>query len=311
VAKIYTMGEILVEIMRDTVDSPLGEVGRFLGPYPSGAPAIFISAVAQLGHDAKIWGGVGKDRFGECLLNRLNSDGVDCSHINVVPGQATAVAFVAYDSSGGREFIYHIDGTPAVSAVFAAEDAPVPDYFHVMGCSLMAGDAMRPQIDKAVVLYANAGAKISFDPNIRLELLGSRSVWEVAGTVMERCSVFLPGLDELRLFSSAHDAGDCVKELFDKFPKLEIIHLKKGKRGSEIHTRGGVIEVSIYPIEKARDIIDPTGAGDSFDGAFICALAEGMTLEKAGAYAAKAGALNSVAFGPMEGSMKEIHDNIV
>ena len=132
VAKIYTMGEILVEIMRDTVDVPLGEVGRFLGPYPSGAPAIFISAVAQLGHEAKIWGGVGNDRFGDCLLNRLKADGVECRHISIVDGQATAVAFVAYDSSGDREFIYHIDGTPATSAMFGPNDAVTPDYFHVM-----------------------------------------------------------------------------------------------------------------------------------------------------------------------------------
>ncbi len=47
-AKIYIMGEILVEIMRDKVDSPLNQKGIFLGPFPSGAPAIFISTVAQL-----------------------------------------------------------------------------------------------------------------------------------------------------------------------------------------------------------------------------------------------------------------------
>ena len=46
---VISLGELLVEIMRDKVGSPLGQPGVFLGPYPSGAPAIFIVAAARLG----------------------------------------------------------------------------------------------------------------------------------------------------------------------------------------------------------------------------------------------------------------------
>jgi sugar/nucleoside kinase (ribokinase family) len=59
------MGEIIVEIMRSEKNCPLDQPGIFKGPYPSGAPAIFISAAAQLGNQAKIWGGVGQDKFGD------------------------------------------------------------------------------------------------------------------------------------------------------------------------------------------------------------------------------------------------------
>ena len=121
------MGEILVEIMRDTVDSPLNKRGAFLGPFPSGAPAIFISTVAQLGHEAKIWGGLAKDKFGELLMNRLTSDGVDCSNVIESERGATAVAFVSYAGDGSREFIYHIDGTPAGEIMFDREAQVVPD----------------------------------------------------------------------------------------------------------------------------------------------------------------------------------------
>ncbi|MBZ0124112.1 MAG: sugar kinase, partial [Roseovarius sp.] len=111
---IWTMGEILVEIMRPEVDMPLNEPGQFLGPFPSGAPAIFIDAVARLGHSAGIIGGVGQDGFGDNCLTRLRSDGVNCAFVNVVPHRSTAVAFVSYFRDGSRKFIYHIDGTPAV-----------------------------------------------------------------------------------------------------------------------------------------------------------------------------------------------------
>jgi sugar/nucleoside kinase (ribokinase family) len=170
----------------------------------------------------------------------------------------------------------------------------------------MASRHMESQINSAVAHFASQGAKISFDPNIRPELLGGRELLSVTGGVMANCSVFLPGLDELRMFCSSTDVADCIKEIFRRFPKMEIIHLKKGKRGSEVHTRGESISIPIYPIERIHPIVDPTGAGDSFDAAFVCALAEGRSLEDAGRYAAKAGALNSIAFGPMEGLMTDI-----
>ena len=67
---IWTMGEILVEIMRPDVGMPLHQTGEFLGPFPSGAPAIFIDTVARLGHTAGIIGGVGQDEFGDHCLTR-------------------------------------------------------------------------------------------------------------------------------------------------------------------------------------------------------------------------------------------------
>ncbi len=308
-AKIYTMGEILVEIMRDSVDSPLNEPGRFVGPFPSGAPAIFISTAAQLGHEAKIWGGTGKDKFGELLLGRLTADGVDCSDIRAQEKGSTAVAFVSYASDGSREFIFHIDGTPAGNVVFSGEEVLPPDYFHVMGCSLMVNDSLHDNICRAVEWAVSKGARISFDPNIRPELLGGRDVYDIAGAVIENTSVFLPGVDELLMFSRSGNVEEAVEELFSRFPRMEIIHLKRGKRGSTVYTRGERIEIPIYPIEKVRDIVDPTGAGDSFDAAFICGLADNKTLEEAGHYAAKAGAINSTVFGPMGGDMKLIgHD---
>ncbi len=78
---IWTMGEILVEVMRPRAGMALDQAGEFLGPFPSGAPAIFIDTVARLGHPAGIIGGVGEDDFGQCVLGRLERDGVDCRYV--------------------------------------------------------------------------------------------------------------------------------------------------------------------------------------------------------------------------------------
>lgn len=86
-AEIWTMGETLVEIMRTEVDKPLNETGLFSGPYPSGSSAIMISTVARMGHSCGIISGVGKDGFGECMLNRLKKRRRGCIQGSCGPGR--------------------------------------------------------------------------------------------------------------------------------------------------------------------------------------------------------------------------------
>lgn len=298
-ASIWTMGELLVEIMRPRADMSLRTPGEFLGPFPSGAPAIFIDTVARLGQEAGIIGGVGNDDFGRCLLDRLRADGVDCRFVSVVEGIATGVAFVTYRRDGSRQFIYHIGNTPA--AMPKAPDisglAP-PAFFHVMGCSLLASPTFRAEILKAVAAFAGRGARISFDPNLRVELLGPGGLEEVVKPVLQRCAVLMPGVEEIQMISGQPTVAQAVAKLFES-PALEVIALKRGAKGCTVFTRGASFELGVYAIEP----VDPTGAGDAFDAAFLCGVIDGRTLEECARLATAAAALNTAAFGPMEGKI--------
>jgi sugar/nucleoside kinase (ribokinase family) len=297
-SSIWTMGEILVEIMRPRAGIPLHEPAEFLGPYPSGAPAIFIDTVARLGHSCGIVGGVGDDGFGHCVVDRLKADGVNCDHVLLIPNRSTAVAFVTYFDDGSRQFIFHVDGTPAVMAdALPPGSVADPAYFHIMGCSLMANDEFREQILDTMESFHNQGARISFDPNIRPELLGDRGLDETVGQVMERCSILFPGKAELEMLTGCSGVKSGVLQLFDTHP-LEIIVVKRGEQGCTVYTRSQVIDIAAYAVEE----VDPTGAGDCFDGAFLCGLLESRSLLECGQMASAAGALNAAAFGPMEGN---------
>ncbi len=300
---IWTMGELLVEIMRPQPSLGLYNPGPFLGPYPSGAPAIFIDTVARLGHPAGMIGGVGEDDFGRSLIDRLHADGVRCEHIHAYPGHATAVAFVSYFGNGSRQFIYHIDGTPAVLADgHGAEMIGRPGYFHIMGCSLMANDTFRARIFGVMSVLHKKGAKISFDPNIRPELLGSRRLEDVVGPVLQVCHVLLPGVGELALLGGRETVEENVAVLFERTP-IEIVVVKRGKQGASVYThKDGTnepVEVPAYVVDE----VDPTGAGDCFDAGFLCGLLEGLSLKGCAEVASAAGALNAGAFGPMEGKI--------
>jgi sugar/nucleoside kinase (ribokinase family) len=298
-ASIWTMGEILVEIMRPEPGVQLYEPAEFFGPFPSGAPAIFIDTVARLGHEAGIIGGVGDDDFGRCVLDRLEANGVNCQHVRKFPHKSTAVAFVTYFDDGSRKFIFHIDNTPAVLAEMAGADAIAnPTVFHIMGCSLMANEDFRTRIFAAMDTFHRQGARISFDPNIRPELLGEKGITEIVGPVLEKCSILFPGTSELRLITGKADPVESVRHLFDTTP-LEIAVVKRGSEGCTIYSQGRVIDIPAYHVDE----VDPTGAGDCFDAAFLCGLLENRPPEMCGRMAAAAGALNAAAFGPMEGDI--------
>ncbi len=293
------MGELLVEIMRPKPDMGLMETGEFAGPFPSGAPAIFIDTAARLGHSAGIIGGIGDDDFGTCVLDRLIKDGIDCSHVEIFPHKTTAVAFVTYFRDGSRKFIYHFDNTPAVMARFKPESfKEVPAFFHVMGCSIMANKEFAVSILEAAKYFAKQGTVISFDPNIRAELTDEESLENTIHPLLSLSSVLLPGTGEIGLLSGCEDIDASVDKLF-KSKKLETIVLKRGNEGCTVYTRERSVDISAYSVEE----VDPTGAGDCFDAGFLCGLLEKRPLFECGCMAAASGALNAAAFGPMEGDI--------
>ena len=102
------VGEILVEIVATTIGDGFREAQPLVGPYPSGAPAIFIDQCGRIGGAAAMIGAVGDDDFGRVNLDRLMRDGVDVSGIAVDPMMPTGSAFVRYRADGSRDFVYNI-----------------------------------------------------------------------------------------------------------------------------------------------------------------------------------------------------------
>jgi sugar/nucleoside kinase (ribokinase family) len=287
---------VLVEIMRKSLDVPLGVPGGFFGPFPSGAPAIFIDQVACLGHTAAIVGSVGNDEFGDAIAKRLDIDGVDVSYLRVLADRVTAVAFVSYRKNGSRKFIYHIPRAAAGRVEMPHADR-LKDVrlFHVMGCSLMVGAEMRSVINGIAREVKKNGGLVSFDPNIRVELLRNERLEDVIGAVSGMCDILLPGEKELLDVTGKPSAKEAVRSLLDRGVKAIVI--KRGKEGARFVD--GTREIPARAVNVSE--VDPTGAGDAFDAGFVCGYLEGLPPERCLALANACGALNASHFGPMEG----------
>ena len=300
-AEILIMGELLVEIMRPKEDIPLYESDYFRGPFPSGAPGIFISTAARLGHSTAIISGVGDDDFGENIMRRLKKDGVDVSRVLVSKEGNTGVAFVTYFADGERKFLFYMDNSPCVMAKAPETLEGLEDvkYMHIMGCSLMSDVGFAREIVKTMNMMKERGAKISFDPNVRLEMMRDPVVLQILHEVADASNILMPGVSELKMLTGEEDLDSAVRKAFEN-ENLETLVLKNGSRGSLIYTRDGLqVEQGVYKVVQE----DATGAGDSYDAAFICGLAEGKSLADAAKMGAAAGALNAAAFGPMEGKI--------
>src|SRR5699024_6313386 len=169
---IVTFGEVLAEFMATQRNQDLGQSGQFAGPYPGGAPAIFIDQAAKLGSSAAVVSAVGDDPFGRMLVSRLSADGVDVSAIATLPEQTTASAFVTYDDDGSRDFVFNIANGACAHIQAEQFDAVLAGckLFHIAGSTLFS-ERMVGLAQQAVEKVKAAGGRVSFDPNIRKEML--------------------------------------------------------------------------------------------------------------------------------------------
>jgi sugar/nucleoside kinase (ribokinase family) len=300
---IISLGELLVEIMRPKVGVPHGKVGKtYKGPYPSGAPAIFIDSAARMSKPFNITTGyigvVGDDEFGRCIIEKMESDGIDISQIRIDSHQTTGIAFNQYNSDGSRKFIFAAGAAGETSINDISED-----YFgdikalHIMGSALSISEQSREACYQAIEIAKkqNPDVIISFDPNLRPEMLDIEMILEICEPVLEQTTILLPSGEEAEMLARMKGEREACIKLLNKGP--DIVVLKQGSDGSAIFSKDNTQEINIssFRVEER----DPTGAGDSFGGAFIAGFLQGWDLQRIGKFANAVGALKVQTFGPM------------
>jgi sugar/nucleoside kinase (ribokinase family) len=294
---VVTLGEILVEIMATRRGQSFREAGTLVGPYPSGAPAIFIDQVARLGQPCGMIGCVGDDDFGVLNVERLQADGVDVSAIAVHPDVPTGHAFVTYEESGDRHFVFNIRHSASghIRLDAAAEGLLArADHFHVMGTSLISPavmDAMRT----AIRTVKARGGTVSFDPNSRKELAKGSDLAAFTNDILAVADLVMPSGPELRILTGIADEDAAIASLLGR--GVGAVVVKRGAAGASYHDREGTVFAPAFPVEE----VDPTGAGDCFGATFVTCRLRGMSVADSLRYANASGAHKVQHRGPMEG----------
>lgn len=267
--KVFTIGEALIDFAPIESGKGLKDISGFK-KLPGGAPANVAACVAKLGGESAFIGMLGDDGFGDFLVETLAHENVDTSYIKRTTKANTGLAFVALSNEGEREFSFYRN--PSADMLLSEYDIEKSwfnkgDILHF--CSVDLIEAPVKYAHKKAIQYIkeNSGV-VSFDPNIRKNLWNDLE--ECKNTVQE----FIPFADilkisdeELEFITGISDVNEAIKSLF--IGDVKAVLYTKGKDGVDLYTKNDMISVEGFKV----NVVDTTGAGDSFIGAFLFNLA--------------------------------------
>ena len=263
--KILCIGEALIDMICTDKGKPLTEGENFIKK-AGGAPTNVAAAIAALGGDVELAAKVGKDPFGQHLVDVMNSFGVNTKWILRDENNFTTFAFVSLMENGERDFYFNrgADGQlkrDEVDAIdlkefsiihFGSATAFLPGPLQIAYLSLL---------QKALV----QDIFISFDPNYRSLLFqhNKQSFIDQSWNFLEHCHFFKVSDEEAMMLTGRSTLTDAANDLLLKTRSVFAITL--GKDGALLGLNG---KTRIVPGIKIKPV-DTTGAGDAFVGAVL------------------------------------------
>ncbi|MEM5518217.1 ribokinase [Henriciella sp. AS95] len=258
--RINIVGSINLDLVASAEKLPApGETvtGASYAQYPGGKGANQALAARRLGAEVAMVGRVGRDANAEAALALLKADGVDLSGVVEDEEEPTGVALIGVDKAGENQIIVASGANGVLSASDVARAG--------------AADAVLCQLEVPVPAVMEA-AKIE-TPLFAINLAPAMPV--PAG-LLERADLLIVNEVEAEFYDDALHRGE------------GLVALTLGRQGSVLYRSGK--EVARMPVY-AVPVIDTTGAGDTFCGALVVGLAEGMEEGAALRFASAAAAL--------------------
>lgn len=250
-------------------------------------------AAARQGASAGYLTSVGQDWMGDAFLELWRSEGIDASRVMRHPTAPTGVSFVTH-SAAGHKFDYLRKNSAASlmePAALAADYIAGAKFFHVSAIGQAISDSARRTCDAAIDVARAAGAKVSYDTNLRLRLWDLDTARKVIHATIARCDLALPSLDDSRQLTGLAEPEAIVDFYLGLGARL--VALKMGPEGALVAARDRRTRIAPHRVQA----LDATGAGDTFDGAFLARLLAGDSVDAAARYANVAAALSTQGYG--------------
>lgn len=293
--EVTCIGIVVADIVAKPVDK-YPEKGRLvlvdtIELHTGGCASNTGVSLAKIGVDTAVVGKVGKDAFGDFVIESLKKQGVDIRGIKRDDKALTSATQVFVHSDGERSFIHYI----GANANFREEDV---DESFLEGSRIVhyAGFYVLSSFDGEPCARLLAKAK-SFGAFVSLD-----TVWDSKGRwmsllepVLPYLDMIIPSIEEARMITGKEKPRDIAKVFLDK--GVGMVVLKMGSKGSYVRTKEEEIYVPRYEVEA----IDAVGAGDAYVAGFLTGLLKGWDLEKTTKFANAVGALCVTAIGATTG----------
>lgn len=224
---------------------------------------------------------LGQDKYSDDIRTFLKSSNIGTDHIQTIPARRPGL-YMIHQEAGDRHFTYWRDMSAAKlladdkSALHTAVEGASLVYFSGITLAILAPKA-RGRLLAAIVKARDNGAKIAFDTNLRPALWSSpRVMASVLTAAASLCDIVLPThTDEAPLFgdTTVEDTANRYLEL-----GVEEVVVKDGSKEALIATATERVRMAPPP---AANVVDATGAGDSFNGAYLAARLQGKSITEA------------------------------
>ncbi|EPS68794.1 fructokinase-like protein, partial [Genlisea aurea] len=268
---IVSFGEMLIDFVPTVSGVSLAEAPGFLKA-PGGAPANVAIAVARLGGKSAFVGKLGDDEFGHMLAGILKENGVSAEGVNFDTGARTALAFVTLRADGEREFMFYRN--PSADMLLTPQELNLDlirsaKVFHYGSISLIVEPCRSAHL-KALEIAKEAGALLSYDPNLRLPLWPSaEDARERILSIWDKADLIKVSDVELEFLTGSNEIDD-ESALSLWHPNLKLLLVTLGEKGCRYYTKSFRGSVGAYQV----NTVDTTGAGDSFVGALLSKLVD-------------------------------------
>jgi fructokinase len=265
---ITSMGEILVDFI------PIEEQGETAGfrIYPGGSPFNVAVTLARLGQPAAFLSNLSRDFFGRYLHTYLEQQGVSTRLLLHDDQALSTLAFVAMEAGEPVYSFYDQGAADTRITVDELPDACFSDtqIFHFGSISLLRGST--PVAVLAAVERLKGKALLSFDPNLRPGLVrDAQSYRAIIQRLIELSDIVKVSTVDLAWLAPGQSPEQAASALLSSGPALVVV------------TRGGAGVLALRaatPPQQwqmpafAVEVADTVGAGDSFSGGLLAALAE-------------------------------------
>ena len=262
---IVALGELLI----DFTEAGTGADGmKLFEQNPGGAPANLLTAASHMGYRTAFIGKVGNDFFGEQLRAAIKEVGIDDTGLCTDEKIHTTLAMVHTYPDGDRDFsFYRNPGADMMlnKAEICEDILKNTKIFH-FGTLSMTHEGVREATKEAIHIAEEAGAIISFDPNLRPPLW--ESMEEARKQVLYglgHCQILKISDNEIQWLTGEEDYSDGVNWIRERY-QIPLILVSMGREGSRAYYNEMMVEVKPFLQDNT---IETTGAGDTFCGCVL------------------------------------------
>lgn len=257
---VAVAGEALVDLV------PAGPDGLFRAA-PGGSPANVAVGLARLEVPVRMLARISGDPLGQRLRAHLVRNGVDLSHA-VVAAEPSSLAVVDLAEDGSAQYDFRVEGT----ADWQWRDEEVTSALegvralHVGSIALTAPPGAA--VLRRLAARAQAVATVTFDPNVRPLLMGSRvQVLAVVDEMLPLADVVKASAEDVEWLLPGRSIEQVAQEWAARGPSLVVV-TRGGEGALAVGRTSGLVEQP----GRAVDVADTVGAGDSFMSALIAGL---------------------------------------